>query len=133
MRIRIALARALLLVLTVSTSPVYAHSGGTDQNGCHVESSTGIEHCHNTTTTTPTTPTTTTTSPQQGGGYAPIGESLLVAGVVVLIAWIYHWTAADYWPILTPDQEDERDDTWIHMEGTDGQISSVRVFWKLRF
>jgi hypothetical protein len=25
---------------------VVAHSGGTDQNGCHIDHKTGIRHCH---------------------------------------------------------------------------------------
>lgn len=25
---------------------VYSHSGGTDQNGCHTDSNTGVHHCH---------------------------------------------------------------------------------------
>lgn len=36
----------LLLGLLISTNS-FAHSGGTNAKGCHVEKSTGIEHCHN--------------------------------------------------------------------------------------
>lgn len=25
---------------------VFAHSGGTDKNGCHIDHSTGTKHCH---------------------------------------------------------------------------------------
>jgi hypothetical protein len=37
----------LLLALLVSTN-LFAHSGRTNVNGCHVDSSTNTEHCHGT-------------------------------------------------------------------------------------
>ncbi len=37
----------VLLALTVSfISTAYAHSGGTDANGCHTNHKTGDYHCH---------------------------------------------------------------------------------------
>lgn len=38
----------IILVLTAlfSVSTTFAHSGGTDKNGCHRESATGTRHCH---------------------------------------------------------------------------------------
>lgn len=36
---------AAVLALLTSTF-VYAHSGGTDSNGCHTSSRTGHYHCH---------------------------------------------------------------------------------------
>ena len=40
--------RTVVYVALVAFAPtaVQAHSGGTDQNGCHVDSSTGTRHCH---------------------------------------------------------------------------------------
>ena len=37
----------LTLVALGSTSMAFAHSGGTDSNGCHTNSKTGEYHCHN--------------------------------------------------------------------------------------
>jgi hypothetical protein len=37
----------LLLTLLISTN-LFAHSGRTNINGCHVETSTNTEHCHGT-------------------------------------------------------------------------------------
>ena len=34
-----------LVALTLSLG-AWAHSGGTDKNGCHQEKSTGTRHCH---------------------------------------------------------------------------------------
>ncbi len=36
----------LVTLLMSIGSVVYAHSGGTDANGCHVDSRTGVRHCH---------------------------------------------------------------------------------------
>lgn len=36
----------LTLALAVIASTAYAHSGGTDSQGCHVEKKTGTRHCH---------------------------------------------------------------------------------------
>lgn len=33
-------------VLAVASLTAYAHSGGTDRNGCHRDHSTGGWHCH---------------------------------------------------------------------------------------
>ena len=33
-------------ILIASSSFAIAHSGGTDKQGCHVDSRTGIRHCH---------------------------------------------------------------------------------------
>lgn len=38
-------AFAIVLILTTTTA-AHAHSGGTDANGCHTDSSTGSRHCH---------------------------------------------------------------------------------------
>ena len=34
------------LILAASSAVAFAHSGGTDKNGCHVDSRTGTRHCH---------------------------------------------------------------------------------------
>lgn len=44
MRIFTAIVLTLSLVFA---SPAFAHSGGTDDNGCHTNSDTGDYHCHN--------------------------------------------------------------------------------------
>ena len=36
-----------LLFLISLLADSNAHSGGTDENGCHTDSSTGTRHCHN--------------------------------------------------------------------------------------
>ncbi|MGV1871006.1 YHYH domain-containing protein [Agrobacterium rosae] len=41
--IKIAAAVILTALLCVSA---YAHSGGTDRNGCHTNRKTGDHHCH---------------------------------------------------------------------------------------
>jgi hypothetical protein len=44
MRIKIL---AILSVLAITLPSIaYAHSGGTDRNGCHHERKTGGYHCH---------------------------------------------------------------------------------------
>ena len=38
-----------ILVLTcfyMFTNSIFAHGGGVDSNGCHVQKNTGKEHCH---------------------------------------------------------------------------------------
>ena len=34
------------VLLTIFATTAYSHSGRTDKNGCHRESSTGTRHCH---------------------------------------------------------------------------------------
>lgn len=36
----------LLLVFLFAAPAVFAHSGGTDRYGCHIDHRTGIRHCH---------------------------------------------------------------------------------------
>lgn len=39
--------KVIAVVCTVLMScSVWAHSGGTDSNGCHVDHKTGVRHCH---------------------------------------------------------------------------------------
>jgi hypothetical protein len=35
-----------LVVLAAASLTAYAHSGGTDSNGCHRDHATGGYHCH---------------------------------------------------------------------------------------
>ncbi|MGU3575668.1 YHYH domain-containing protein [Brucellaceae bacterium C25G] len=35
-----------LFMLSVGATAALAHSGGTDANGCHTNSKTGVYHCH---------------------------------------------------------------------------------------
>ena len=35
-----------VLILTMITTSLYAHSGRTDKTGCHNETKTGTRHCH---------------------------------------------------------------------------------------
>lgn len=39
---------AIIIAATLAASALtaYAHSGRTDSQGCHVDSRTGIRHCH---------------------------------------------------------------------------------------
>lgn len=36
----------LVALLSLGSTVAYAHSGRTDSQGCHVDSKTGIRHCH---------------------------------------------------------------------------------------
>ncbi|KAB0595313.1 MULTISPECIES: YHYH domain-containing protein [Cupriavidus] len=36
----------MALALFAAVGAANAHSGGTDRQGCHVDHSTGIRHCH---------------------------------------------------------------------------------------
>lgn len=33
-------------VLAAAFGMAFAHSGGTDAQGCHIDHSTGVRHCH---------------------------------------------------------------------------------------
>ena len=35
-----------ILLMTLSSSLSYAHSGRTDKNGCHRDTKAGTTHCH---------------------------------------------------------------------------------------
>ncbi|WP_156943547.1 YHYH domain-containing protein [Ensifer sp. WSM1721] len=37
---------AAVFILLSSATYVFAHSGGTDENGCHTNHKTGSYHCH---------------------------------------------------------------------------------------
>ncbi|MGL4827044.1 MAG: YHYH domain-containing protein [Vibrionaceae bacterium] len=37
---------ALFVISFVCVGTAFAHSGGTDSNGCHRDSKTGLRHCH---------------------------------------------------------------------------------------
>ena len=34
------------LLITIATASAFAHSGGTDRNGCHYDRKNGGYHCH---------------------------------------------------------------------------------------
>lgn len=36
----------VLAILAISSATAFAHSGGTDSNGCHNDRRTGGYHCH---------------------------------------------------------------------------------------
>lgn len=39
--------KAIVLTLSLlASTAAMAHSGGTDSQGCHVDSRTGLRHCH---------------------------------------------------------------------------------------
>lgn len=38
--------KVIVLAMFVLSGVAFAHSGGTDRNGCHVDRKTGYEHCH---------------------------------------------------------------------------------------
>ncbi|MBA4260387.1 MAG: YHYH domain-containing protein [Chitinophaga sp.] len=38
--------RYVLVVALLFSSTVFAHSGRTDQSGCHYDRQTGVYHCH---------------------------------------------------------------------------------------
>lgn len=40
------LSVVLIVLFTIGSSVVYAHSGRTDKNGCHHDRKTGTYHCH---------------------------------------------------------------------------------------
>lgn len=39
-------ALIVAIVMVLASSLTFAHSGGTDSNGCHHEKKTGGYHCH---------------------------------------------------------------------------------------
>lgn len=40
------IALALLMLMLMLSSFAFAHSGGTDSNGCHHDRKSGTYHCH---------------------------------------------------------------------------------------
>jgi len=36
----------IAIVIATASLSVFAHSGGTDRNGCHADNKTGGWHCH---------------------------------------------------------------------------------------
>ncbi|MEG2582810.1 YHYH domain-containing protein [Comamonas sp.] len=36
----------VLTIALLASAAAMAHSGGTDRQGCHVDSRTGLRHCH---------------------------------------------------------------------------------------
>lgn len=45
MRMTVAAIFSVLMIMG-TTIPGFAHSGGTDANGCHTNHKTGAYHCH---------------------------------------------------------------------------------------
>lgn len=39
-------ALIVTLIAALSFGVAFAHSGGTDRTGCHIDHSTGLRHCH---------------------------------------------------------------------------------------
>jgi len=43
---KIAILAAFAAFTMAFTTNAFAHSGGTDANGCHMNHKTGVYHCH---------------------------------------------------------------------------------------
>lgn len=46
MQLKITIAVALVVSMFMGLVQAYAHSGGTDENGCHNDRKRGGYHCH---------------------------------------------------------------------------------------
>ncbi len=79
---------AVLLSIFACAS-LYAHSGGTDANGCHTESATGYYHCSHEDTTTGTADGTTTgttngiTADSTAAQYNPATQTLVLPSLFI--------------------------------------------------
>jgi len=68
----------LVIIITILIPQVsFSHSGGTDSNGCHTDSSTGTRHCHNS--------SNSSESSDSGGSV----ELIILA--VILVSGIIYW------------------------------------------
>lgn len=41
-----ALAAVAVIFAALSAAPAFAHGGGLDRDGCHVDRRTDVKHCH---------------------------------------------------------------------------------------
>ena len=74
-----AFACILIACLLVVSRPVLAHSGGTDSQGCHVESATGLRHCH-------------TPKDDDSTDWGKVG---IVVGGLLVLGLVYSWIKND--------------------------------------
>lgn len=72
----VVLAIAVATVVALIPPPALPHSGGTDRQGCHVESRTGLRHCHN---------------PKSDSDADKVVPVLVVIGVIAAIVVIPRW------------------------------------------
>lgn len=42
----ITMKKLITILALLASAGAFAHSGGTDSTGCHVDSRTGVRHCH---------------------------------------------------------------------------------------
>lgn len=68
------LIRTLTICLALALAPTtaWAHSGGTDSDGCHTDSSTDLRHCHS--------------SGGGGGGNSRKKDALIIVGTLAFVA-----------------------------------------------
>ena len=79
------LIRTLTICLALALAPTtaWAHSGGTDSDGCHTDSRTDTRHCHS--------------GPVGGDGSGGLSKRDAVIGVTFLVAYVGLIAAALTW------------------------------------
>lgn len=84
------IALAVVALLHLHALPAFAHGGGTDPQGCHVDSSTGSRHCHGGGSSSPP-PSGGSGSSGSGSGDGVLAVFLILASVVIggLACWGY--------------------------------------------
>ncbi|MBH23366.1 MAG: hypothetical protein CMH57_02660 [Myxococcales bacterium] len=101
---RIALTLALTALVAFTPTMALAHSGGTDSNGCHNNSSTGTRHCHN------------DGLGGDGGTYLVLG--LLGLGALGLIIWgVSSANSSRYSQLEDPPPEPSLHNPWVSEDG----------------
>ena len=104
------------VVLCFPSPTVLAHSGGTDSNGCHVQSSTGTRHCHNS---------------KGDDNWKSVGGALL--GVLVVVAVYTWWKKCDEQALNVITPEPDHDDMGVRFAIDSSGNPKFGVLWELPF
>ena len=109
-------ACVLTTCLLVVPYPSFAHSGGTDSQGCHVESATGVRHCH--------TPKSDSTD------WGTVG---IVVGGLLVLALVYRWMKDEESASSFVAADSKPSDVGVRINADESGAQSIGVYWRYDF
>ena len=117
----------VLTCLLAASHPSLAHSGGTDSQGCHIGTATGLRHCHTPKTSDPRDGSTKSDSDDTWETVGAVVGGLLVLGLV------YRWMNDDEPASSFVAADAGPSDLGIRVNADESGAQSIGVNWRYDF
>ena len=128
------LAWVAITCLLVASQPSLAHSGGTDSQGCHVESATGIRHCHTPKGGSTSDNTSSSTSDRTKSDSDDTWETVgVVVGGLLVLGLVCRWMQDDKATSSFDAADSGPSDLGIRVNADESGAQSIGVYWRYGF